>query len=319
MYYSPSSSVSGTSVRALALFAALMLSNAQAQTFPLIGGFWSADCDNPNEPITLYTRSQTADYAAIQYRQKRESAKAQGFASFNPASKTWRMQDNIVLSNQQVVGRDITLTVDTASQTFTLVQTIIGGNSYVENGIEGSTGKRAPPRKRCAVSSSSMQTNVPSSDEMRQATVRLPLPDAPPKPEVKTASSSKGAQKHPVTQLVSQAVAASNAGDSRKACRLGREALAMAKKDTGSNGAQAMQMIQEFTDGVCQEEEYAETARKLELMAKLMNPGKDNPKCASYHQAKQSCAPAANFDACMHRMGMYKPNACASLMSPDGW
>ena len=112
-------------------------------------------------------------------------------------------------------------------------------------------------------------------------------------------------QDHPVNKLISQAVTASNNGDYKTACSKGKQALAIARNDKGGTPA-VINMITDFNAGVCQNNS---------------NSSNDDT-CLKYNRAKQTCAPAADFPACMQRLGVGSSltrSMCAPLLSADGW
>lgn len=115
--------------------------------------------------------------------------------------------------------------------------------------------------------------------------------------------SFANSQEHTAIRLIKEAVSASNNGDSKTACRKGRQALEVARKDRGEGRAAAVKMITDFNNGVCQD-------------------ATDPYNCAGYNNAKQVCAPAGNFPACMDRLGFASPltrQVCSGLFSADGW
>jgi hypothetical protein len=117
------------------------------------------------------------------------------------------------------------------------------------------------------------------------------------------AVSTANSQEHTAIRLIKEAVSASNNGDSKTACRKGRQALEVARKDKGEGRAAAVKMITDFNNGVCQD-------------------ATDPYNCVGYNNAKQTCAPAANFPACMGRLGFgaeITRQVCRGLSSVDGW
>ena len=66
-----------------------------------------------------------------------------------------------------------------------------------------------------------------------------------------------------------------------------------------------------------------EKVRKLqEALVPLMDYAAGHIDCNKYNQAKQTCAPAANFEGCMSRLGVGNSMArakCAPMFSPSGW
>ena len=115
--------------------------------------------------------------------------------------------------------------------------------------------------------------------------------------------SFANSQEHSARILIREAVSASNNGDSKTACRKGRQALEVARKDKGEGVAAVVKLITDFNNDVCQD-------------------NTDTYNCAGYNKSKQICAPAANFPACMQRLGFggeITRAVCRGLGSVDGW
>lgn len=158
-----------------------LASITNAQTFPLIGGYWSTNCENPDEIINVYTKSPTADYASIQFKSKREVMKANGYAKFNQQDGIWTIQDNAILPDKRTLVRELTIKMATDDRSFALIKSIINGTAYVNNGIDTNTGQPSPPRRRCPGSSAVVQANIPSNEEWKASSSNLPLPSPPHK------------------------------------------------------------------------------------------------------------------------------------------